>query len=209
MFNKISILLLSVLLNQLGYCNSINLEKSSSLEMQSLKNISLKDSAKHQKYIEQLFNQKAAATQKGNVKSADGAVLFVSFSMPTSLIIDLSEQAHQFHIPMVIRGLVNNDFKETLKKLVEIKNEAHKSKREFYGLAIDPIWFEQFHIKKVPALVVTKRDSKCELQKICSNQPFQAIYGNSSVKDSLRTISENKSAVSGIAAKLLQGANNA
>ena len=50
---------------------------------------------------------------KQGPQAAPDAILFVSFSMPESLLLGLADQAAQFDIPVVIKGLVNNDFKQT------------------------------------------------------------------------------------------------
>lgn len=128
------------------------------------------------------------SVQRG--QAADGAILFVSFSMPESLLFKLADEAAQFNIPVVINGLVDGDFKKTITTFTRLNQQAKKQKQNFAGISIDPVWFEQFHITSVPALVVTARPAHCEPQQICAGQPFDVIYGNASVRKSLELIRE-------------------
>ncbi|MDA0910338.1 MAG: type-F conjugative transfer system pilin assembly protein TrbC [Proteobacteria bacterium] len=128
-------------------------------------------------------------------KAADGAMLFISFSMPKSLIIQMSMQAAKYHIPVIIRGLVDNKMPKTLQYILDIQQLAKKENLKFSGVSIDPVWFDQFDITAVPALVVTQRPANCIYQKMCPNQPFDVVYGNQSIHDSLMDIADNGSAI--------------
>lgn len=122
---------------------------------------------------------------------ANGAMLFISFSMPKSLILEMSHQAAVYHIPVIIRGLVNNDMRKTFQKVLDLQSYANTKHETFDGIKIDPVWFEQFSIDAVPALVVTQRPQGCKFQQMCPNQPFDVVYGNQSIKDSLMDIANN------------------
>jgi len=137
-------------------------------------------------------------------RAARGAILFVSFSMPTPLIIQMSQQAAQFHIPVMLRGLVDNNMPKTLQRLMDIKQAAKKQSVPFSGIGIDPVWFDQFAITAVPALVVTLRPARCIAQKVCKDQPFDVVYGNSSINRSLNLIAtEGSKAIAPIAKEIL------
>ena len=177
--------------------------------LNNLRDMSYKEVTKHQQYIDKLFRDKHAQAQNKNVKKADGAILFISFSMPNDLIIELASQAKKYHIPVVVRGLVQNDFKKTLAKIYQVKTKSKQRGSEITGVSIDPVWFEQFNIKKVPALVVTRRNPECQLQKICSNQSYDVVYGNAPIKNSLQLIADSSSNLSGVAKRYLEGAYNA
>ncbi|MDA7742522.1 type-F conjugative transfer system pilin assembly protein TrbC, partial [Francisellaceae bacterium] len=123
-------------------------------------------------------------------KAADGAMLFISTSMPASLIIDMSKQAAKYNIPVILRGLIDNSMPKTLQAILNIKSVALKANIKFAGVSIDPVWFDQFDITAVPAFVVTKRPAGCIFQKTCKNQPYDVIYGNQSIHDSLEEISK-------------------
>ena len=157
------------------------------------------------------FINKASQSEKGIIqqktgqggKPADGAMLFISFSMPKSLIIQMSMQAAKYHIPVIIRGLIDNKMPKTLQQILNIQQLAKKEHLKFSGLSIDPVWFDQFDISAVPALVVTQRPANCIYQKMCPNQPFDVVYGNQSIHDSLMNIANNGSSIPKAVAKKL------
>jgi len=141
---------------------------------------------------------------KGPMQSASGVILFISFSMPESLLFALSDEASELHIPVVINGLVDGDFKKTIETFERLNRHAKKANLHFEGLSIDPIWFQQFQIKSVPALVVTERPLDCKPQTICANQAFDVVYGNASLKKALTLIAEKGDVGSRIAQKILE-----
>lgn len=156
-----------------------------------------------QAFIAGLAKQRTQLGTQKNVQPAEGAIVFVSFSMPESLLIELSEQAHAYGIPVVVRGLVHNDFKQTLTKLNVLYRYATNNQKSFYGLSIDPLWFEQFDIQAVPALIVTKRPEDCLTQSICPNQPYVLIYGITSIQHALEVIRDKSQPFKGVAEQLL------
>ena len=132
------------------------------------------------------------------------AILFVSFSMPQSLLLSLADQAAQFDIPVVIKGLVNNDFKQTVATFSRLSHEAQKQHLNFKGVSIDPVWFSQFNITAVPALVVSERPARCLASSICANQPFDVVYGNAQLKKGLEIIADRGEEASSVARKILE-----
>src|SRR5580704_13924152 len=107
--------------------------------------------------IDAFMNEaKLGLKNKQGPQGAPDAILFVSFSMPDSLLLGLADQAAQFNIPIVIKGLVNNDFKQTVATFSRLSHEGQKQHLNFKGVSIDPVWFTQFNITAVPALVVSK-----------------------------------------------------
>lgn len=150
--------------------------------------------------IDTLMQQaRSSLPKKQQTQQAPDAVLFVSFSMPDSLLFQLADEAARFDIPVVLNGLVDGDFKKTVEKFAALHKKAKKQHRNFKGVSIDPVWFEQFKIQTVPALVVSPRPAGCETQTICPNRPFDVVYGNASLKNSLELIAEK-----GIASKTAQ-----
>lgn len=155
-----------------------------------------------------LRNTREGIGQKKGGKPADGAMLFISFSMPEQMILSLADEAAYFGIPVVLKGLVSGDFKQTLQKIAYLQKKAKKEGYRFEGLSIDPVWFEQFDITSVPAVVVTKRPLECEYQQMCKNQPFDVVFGNVSIKKSLEIIAEKGEEVPDAAKKILGGEND-
>jgi conjugal transfer pilus assembly protein TrbC len=154
-----------------------------------MQHASNQSSINNQSLIEQIIKvsqQKSPKAQQGQY--VDGAVLFVSFSMPESLLFSLGQEAALYKIPVVIKGLIDGDFKKTIATFAKLQAHAQKSHQAFNGVSIDPIWFEQFHITAVPALVVTKRPALCGQELLCKEQTFDVVYGNASLKNSLQLI---------------------
>lgn len=140
-------------------------------------------------------------------KAADGVILFISFSMPDALILQMSQQAAAFHASVVIRGLVKNSFPKTLQRILSLKLQAKKAHSAFAGVGIDPVWFSQFNITAVPALVVTHRPAHCVSEHQCPDQPYDVIYGNQAIADSLHEMARSGSApIRPIAQRLLADA---
>lgn len=82
-----------------------------------------------------------------NVKPAE-LIVFVSFSLPDNSLKNWL--AHTNHVggSVVLRGLVNNSFKETIKRL-HMLNKANP-----HGAQIDPEKFKDFNITQVPAVML-------------------------------------------------------
>lgn len=164
-----------------------------------------KSYAQNQTLIEQIIQssrQSSPAAQKGQY--IDGAVLFVSFSMPEQLLFTLAQEAAAYKIPVVVNGLIDGDFKKTITTFSQLHDRAKKEKIAFNGVSIDPLWFEQFHITAVPALVVSKRPSSCGQQLLCREQTYDVVYGNASLKNSLQLIARKGETASDLAQKILE-----
>ncbi|RUQ96656.1 type-F conjugative transfer system pilin assembly protein TrbC [Legionella septentrionalis] len=171
----------------------------------TLKTRSLQTQLEYQTLIKQFIAEgKNSIPIKQQPQRAHGAVLFVSFSMPEDLLFALADEAAQFKIPVVINGLVNDDFKKTIEAFAHYHAKAKKKHLNFKGVSIDPIWFEQFHISAVPALVVTERPENCEPQALCANQTFDVVYGNASLKKSLELIVKKGESSSLLAKHILE-----
>lgn len=165
-------------------------------------------SAQNKTLIDQIMEHSrlaAPVAQKG--QTVDGAVLFVSFSMPESLLFSLSDEASSYKIPVVINGLVEGDFKKTITMFSKLHAKAKESKWAFNGVSVDPLWFEQFHITAVPALVVSRRPSSCGQQLLCSEQTYDVVYGNASIKKSLQLIAQKGDSANEVAQALLENAH--
>ena len=134
---------------------------------------------------------KAQARQSSNKnEQIVDTMLFVSFSMPKSLLFGLADEGSRFGIPLIIKGLKEDDFKKTVDTFYKLNQKASKERLNFEGISIDPFWFQELHIEKVPALVVIKRPSTCMPHTPCPLQKFDVVYGNSKVVDSLKLIAQ-------------------
>lgn len=117
--------------------------------------------------------------------------IFISFSMPKESIKEWMDESQKAGASLVIRGLVNNSFKETIQKMSEF-TQGNKG-----GLQLDPNLFKRFHIEKVPAVVVADTEI-CPPTITCQEQ-YDVIYGNVTLAYALKKIVIRQDAVSSIA----------
>lgn len=88
-----------------------------------------------------------SATQ--GIASKDGLRVFVSFSMSKSQLEELDTIAHKIGAKLLMRGLKDNSFKETLNYIREIKKEG-------IIVDIDPKSFEKYGVNLVPTFVLNE-----------------------------------------------------
>lgn len=89
-----------------------------------------------------------AAQGNGEKKTFD-AIYFVSLGIPREGLLPMLQDAARYNIPATIRGLVNNDFRQTASVMYELSKESKNT-----GVQVDPTLFSDYHIAVVPALVV-------------------------------------------------------
>jgi len=97
--------------------------------------------------------------------------VFVSFSMPETLLIQTFKEAEQLKLPVYIKGLHQNSMKLTAQKIMEYTKEMPN-----LSLQIDPTLFDKYGINQVPAIVSD------------NDQVFDVIYGNLKLKEALKRI---------------------
>jgi len=98
---------------------------------------------------------------------------FVSFSIPRNGLAIMLNNAAQFAVPVNIRGMINNDFRQTANTIFEMTKGSNKG-----GVQINPKAFRQYGITAVPALVVT-----------CGNT-FDRVSGDIRIDGLLRKVAE-------------------
>lgn len=105
-------------------------------------------------------------------------LVFASFSMPEAALKQLAIDLKKINGALVIRGLINNSFKETslyLQKLGE-------------GVLLDPTLFDKFNITSVPTFIIVEGDLKSE-----QTPKHDRLRGNVSLRFVLeRAIKEGK-----------------
>ncbi len=107
--------------------------------------------------------------------------VFVSFSLPEQLLQQTLSESARLHIPALLNGLYQNSMPETAKKIMVLAKQIPN-----LNLQIDPIAFERFGIRQVPALVVS------------NDSGFDVIYGNLSLTEGLNRIADNGTMASGL-----------
>lgn len=97
--------------------------------------------------------------------------VFVSFSMPETLLVQTFKEAGRLDLPVYINGFHKNSMKLTAQKIMEYSEKAPN-----LNLQIDPTAFDKYGINQVPAVVVD------------NGKVFDVIYGNLKLTESLERI---------------------
>lgn len=129
-----------------------------------------------------------ATTLSAPQKRYPDILVFVSFSLPPESLRQWLSQASAIRSNLVIRGLLNNSFKDTaavIKPLVEQQNG---------GFLLDPTLFQRYHITKVPAVVVTT----------ATDNEYAVVYGNTGLRYALTRIAASNTTAAGKAREALQ-----
>lgn len=146
------------------------------------------DAQQYKTSIQQL-QQKTMTTMTSkatNQQPPIGVMVFASLGMPKTSLSQLLTQASQFNIPVVTRGLWQNDFKATATKIQSLILPK-EGEPILGGVEINPTWFKQFDIQRVPAFVAIKNGA-CLDEPPCSPKDYDIVYGNVSLFDALATL---------------------
>lgn len=119
-------------------------------------------------------------------QKSPSVIIFVSFSMPEKSIQSYLYDAKKIHADVVIRGLINNSFKETFFKMASIVKQAGGG-----GVELNPPLFKKFNITNVPAVVVLSDSSSCKAEKMCSEKDFDIVYGDIPILDAIKLIRDH------------------
>lgn len=75
-------------------------------------------------------------------------LVLISFGMPDSQIRGLLHEAHRLQAAVILRGLLRDDWTQTISKLHDLADEG------LAGISIDPTAFTRFNISRVPAFIL-------------------------------------------------------
>ena len=93
---------------------------------------------------------------------------FLSSSLPDKELALLMKAAEAKNIPVYFRGLINDNMDQTAKYMLNLIT-TYKVR----GIQIDPVRFDRYGVKQVPALV-----KKC-------GEHFDIVYGNVALSQAL------------------------
>ncbi len=79
---------------------------------------------------------------QGN-QSTEGFYIAVSLSMPGATLINLYESATKVGGKLIIRGLINNSFKDTIKVI-----------GDKFAVDVNPMLFRKYNIQRVPTFII-------------------------------------------------------
>ncbi len=119
---------------------------------QRLQGATMQLPAEQQALIEKLQGDigRQQAEQQAGEKRTFPAIYFVSLGLPREGLLPMLKDANRYGIPATLRGLVNNDLRQTASAMFELAKEDKN-----IGVQIDPTLYTEYHITAIPALVVT------------------------------------------------------
>lgn len=133
-----------------------------------IKDNPLQQSDRH--FLDDLISKQQASQAD---KPVQGAVYFVSFSIPEEGLKRMLGETRLYDIPATLRGMLNNDLKTTADAVLSLVKDGATE-----GVQIDPTLFTKYGIRSVPALVV-----------FC-DRGYDVIRGNLRVKQVLEKVAE-------------------
>lgn len=144
-----------------------------------------------QAFLDEQARQLRKSMQPGE-KPVNGALVFVSFSMPPDELKQRVQDAAALNIPVVIRGMVNGDMRATANAIAGLVKETNTG-----GVQIDPTTFRKYNITAVPVLIVA-----------CGNQgdKVDRLQGDITLHEALKRVAE-EGECAGAAESLLSGGN--
>lgn len=131
-------------------------------------------------------------------QSVSDAIIFVSFSMPKQSLEQWLAVSNQLHIPLVLRGMIDNSIKKTEAAIIPLVKKVHG------GFQINPVLFRSFNIEQVPAIVVVNHHG-CHTDAECGDKKqFDVIYGQTTMNYALSQLSEKGEQAPQVAEALLR-----
>jgi len=95
-------------------------------------------------------NAKNLDIQKKSDKS-QGIIVFISFSMPKGLLLSYHKQVQLYGGRLVIRGLIDNSFKKTIKAMDVGNNQT-------LIVDINPNLFKDYGVTRVPTILINHKE---------------------------------------------------
>ncbi len=139
-------------------------------------------------FLDELVRKQQAAQKD---KPQQGAVYFVSFSIPEEGLKRMLGETRHYGIPATLRGMVNNDLKTTAEAVLSLVKDGATD-----GVQIDPTLYTQYSIRSVPSLVV-----RCQAG-------YDVVRGNIHVKQALKKVAQTGDCAQ-VARQILDAPSNA
>ena len=106
------------------------------------------------------------------LEKQDGLHIFISFSMPKTLLKQYDDIAKKIGAKLVLRGFKNNSFKETINYIQEISSQG-------IAIEVNPVLFQKFSVNVVPSFVLS------------DGEKFDKLVGNVSINYALEKLSDS------------------
>lgn len=101
--------------------------------------------------LDQILQNSKNLDAKSKANSFQGLVVCVSFSMPKELLFSYHKQVQLYGGRLVVRGLIDNDFKKTIK-------EMDMGDDQTLVLDINPMIFKKHQVTHVPTILLKDED---------------------------------------------------
>ena len=164
------------------------------------------NSARYQNYANQLFKQISPTLDLEQLKTAyeekqhkhlNQLMIFISSSMPKNSLKEYSVQAKKTGAVLVLRGLINNSFKQTVSFI-------HSLNKEGTAAIIDPLAYRNFNVTQVPQIVVITDNHGCKWGRCAQTPLHDKIQGNISLEYALEQIADKGEFTKEEASRFLQ-----
>jgi|GEM_PF-2276008 len=140
--------------------------------------------------------QSSTSALSAKVKRYPSILVFVSFSMPKTSLQQWLVQAQKVKANLVLRGLVDNSFTVTTKRLQELFKQ-----QPIGGFLLDPTLFQRYGITKVPAVVIHD-GTECQPDQSCKEN-YAIFYGDTSLDFALTKIVSTEKSLAPLAEQAL------
>lgn len=124
-----------------------------------------------------------------NVEREPRLLIMVSFSMPDAALHSLAREARRIGAPLVLRGLINDSFPETLTAIRSLAGEAS----DLSGVSIDPTLFTRFAVQSVPTYVLLLEPLRTCTSTECAVPNHLRLSGESGLRHVLETMGRGAS----------------
>lgn len=174
---------MSLLLTDLSYAESIDKKEIQEMHKNAI--------SKVQNLIESKECKKEynLQTTKQNELKPLNTLVFISFSMPESLIKAYMEEAKRYNSTLVLRGLIKTKEGKYSMPLTISKIQEITQKHKDINIIIHPKLFDMLNVKVVPTIARLKHQEECLLNgSACEEiRDFDKITGSVSINYALET----------------------
>lgn len=148
----------------------------------------LKEKFKEQEQLEikTSFNPNS---DNGLPRQFAGLYIFVSTSMPKSLLKAYLREANKYGGVLVFKGLPQGSFKELTKLVIDLTGSKGDLQDIAANIQIDDEAYERFGVVSVPTIVLVKEDDYHPNQRYILK--FDKMVGNVGIKYSLKEFSKS------------------
>ena len=129
-------------------------------------------------------------------------LIFVSSSMPLSLLKAYAKEAKDYNGTLVFKGLPHGSFKELSKLISEIYEDYDQAQSSHAGSIIDDEAFAKFEVTSVPTIILAE-EKEC-FREVGCKVTYDKLVGNIGIKAALEKF-KDEGEIREVASNLLMG----